>query len=678
MKIPHERGTEQQLMHTRHDEASEVSRYFAMLAESMPCPVVQFGGDGRVVIANARADLLVSRSAPDGTPRVLLADGGDFWQALCAEAAIGGSLLDGSAKVRLSDGAAALIWYAGFPAATQAGALTGAVVLVYDASDERLAGGRPSSALPVEPRTFARAARELAEAAGAGSVFIAEIEPDRPRLSRTLAAIIEGEERPDRDWDLGTSPAPIAPAKPIVVVRDGLAERFSDDPVATGHGYRAFAGALLLDEEGERIGVIGAYFAHPIEREPAVRGMLRLFAATVAPSIAALKAQRALCESEERYAAMFAHGHMPIVLIEPDSTQIVEANRAACVLYGLDERELTTMSFLQLAAESPEALHTDLRAVARGHRDYFIARQVVAGGEVRDVEVFAGPLSMGGRTLVYAVLHDITEKRRAEAEVARYRRELETVVQRRTADLLDATSALEQERERRSRLYRDMGHQVRTPLQTILGFSEALASGLAGELSAEQMRQVAMIGEAAKRLNELVDDILELTRLESGAVDLRLEPFDLRQLAESVAVSVQAEASTKGLSVRTEVPGEPVGVETDRTKVEQILAELLANALKYTETGGITVRVVGPTGGQVAVEVADTGVGISPESLPHVFEEFRHLREGEGGAHVGTGLGLALCKRLAQTIGGRIEVESTRGKGSTFRVWFPVRYEAGA
>lgn len=655
-----------------------MARYFAVLAESMPCPVVQFSGDGGVLIANARAELLVNRSSPDEMARVLLADGSDLWRALSTEAASGGPLLDGSAHVRLSDGTTALIWYAGFPAAVLAGELAGAVVLVYDASDERLIGGRPGSAgMGVAP-TFAELACGLAESAGAGAAFIAEIEPDRPRISHTLAAVIEGEERPDHEWDLTVSPAPSAAAKPIVVVPDGLEQRFADDPVARQHGYRAFAGILLFGAEGERIGVIGTYFAHPIEREAAVRGLLRLFAAATAPSVVALKAQRALCESEERYAAIFAHGHMPIVLIEPASTQVVDANPAACALYGLDERELTTMSFLQLAAEWPEALHKDLRAAEKGVRDHFITRQVIAGGEVMDIEVFAGPITMGGRTLVYAVLHDITEKRRAEAEVARYRRELETALQRRTADLLEVASTLERERERRSRLYRDMGHQVRTPLQTILGFSEALATGMAGELDAEQLRQVLMIVEAAKRLSELMDDILELSRLESGAIDLRVEKFELRNLVESTVVSVQAEASDKGLSVRMEAPAGSVDVETDRTKVEQILAELLANALKYTETGGVTVRIFDPTDGQVAVEVADTGVGIPPESLPHVFEEFRHLREGAGDAHVGTGLGLALCKRLAEALGGRIEVESVVGEGTTFRLWFPARHGAGS
>jgi signal transduction histidine kinase len=250
------------------------------------------------------------------------------------------------------------------------------------------------------------------------------------------------------------------------------------------------------------------------------------------------------------------------------------------------------------------------------------------------------------------------------------------VVQRRTADLLDATSALEKERERRSRLYRDMGHEVRTPLQTILGFSEALATGLAGDLKAEQMRQISMIREAAKRLSALMDDILELARLESGAVDVRIEPFDLRHLAESVVVGVQAEASEKGLSLHIESPDQPVDVETDRTKVEQVLAELLSNAIKYTEAGGVTVRVVGLTDGRVGLEVSDTGIGIPSESLPYVFQEFRHLRDSAAGAHLGTGLGLALCKRLAEAIDGGIEVESTVGAGSTFRVWFPAHCQA--
>lgn len=659
-------------MHPRDHNASDVARYFAVLAETMPCPVVQFGPGGRVLIANARAEVLLTREASGETPRVVLADGGDLWRVIEAEAGTDKPLLDGSARVRLSDGSVALIWYAGFPAAEGRGVLAGAVVMVYDASDERLTWGlRPQTPAPA-PSAFATMARSLAEVLDAGSVFVAEVEPDRPRTGRTLAAIVEGEDLPDYEWDLAASPAPSATAKPVVVVGDDLPERFGQDPVVAEHEYRAFAGALVLDSAGERIGVIGAYLSHPVEREPAMRGVVRLFAIGLAPAIEALRAQRALCESEERYAAMFAHGHMPMLLIEPESTQIVEANPAACALYGVDERELTAMSVLQLAAESPEALRAELRAVARGIRDYFVTKQVVAGGEVKDAEVFAGPLAMGGRTLVYAVLHDITEKRKAEAELSRYRHELEMALQRRTADLLDTTSALEAERERRARLYRDMGLEVRTPLQTIIGFSETLLAGLAGDLSAEQLRQVSMIEESAQQLSALIDDILEFSRLESGAAELRVEPFDLRHLAQSAVVSVQAQASEKGLEVRCETPDAPVVVETDRTKVEQVLAELLSNALKYTEAGSVTVRVLSSAEGQAVLEVADTGVGIPEESLPHVFEEFRHLREGRASEHVGTGLGLALCKRLAEAIGGSIEVRSTVGAGTTFKVAFPV------
>lgn len=655
-------------------EPSEVARYFAVLAETMPCPVIQFGPSGRVLIANSLAQPLLTEPGPGDGRRVLLSDGREFWDAIAAEALSGAPLLSGSARVLVSGGDPATIWYAGFPAATHQGELMGAVVLVYDATSEQLMSSvRPEHA-DRRPDELGWIVEGVAQATRADAVLLAELEPDQPRTGRTLAAFVDGAARPDLVWDLASSPAPSAPGKPLVVVADGLHDRFADDDLARSRGYRAFAGALVLSRTGERIGALGAYFLEPISHAASARGVLRLFASLAARPLESMRAARALVESEQRAAALFAHGHLPILLIDPASTQVVEANPAASRLYGIPQDELVTMSVLQLAAGSPESLRAEVRSAARGFRDRFVTKQITARGDVRELEVFAGPLEMGGRTLVYAVLHDVTEKRRAEAEAARYRKELELLVQRRTADLLDATSTIEAERERRARVFRDMGLELKTPLQTILGFSETLATGLAGELNAEQMRQVLMIGEAAKKLGALVEDVLEFSRLETGAVEeMRVEPFDLRHLAEQVVVSARAEAADKGLTIAAEVPGEPIAVETDRTRLEQILVELVSNALKYTRQGGVTVRVLKPSDGTATIEVADTGVGIPPEELPHVFEEFRHLRTEASGLHEGTGLGLALCKRLAEVLGGRIEVASEVGVGTTFTIVFPMQ-----
>ncbi|MCX8006605.1 MAG: PAS domain-containing sensor histidine kinase [Coriobacteriia bacterium] len=662
--------------HAGHDR-SDVSRYFAVLAEAMPCPVVQLEAGGRVSIANTLGRRLLARPGRESEPRLLLADGRDFWEIIEDAVARGEPLLEGSARIRTQDAQTAAIWYTGFPARGVQGSASTAVLVVYDASDEKLVALETRTTEDVGIAVFDRVATDLAAALPADAVVVAELGPDRSRSARLLAAFVDGAIRRDVEWDLGPSPAPSAPSRPIVVVKDDLATRYGDDAFAVERGFRSFAGALVVGADGERLGVLGAYFARPIEDPAPVRGILRLFAAGVAPALLSLRAERALRESEKRATALFAHGHMPILLIEPSSTQIVEANPAASALYGMSADELVTMSMLQFAPESPESLRAEIRSAAAGLRDYFVCKQLLRGREVRELEVFAGPLAMGGRTLVYAVLHDVTEKRRSEAELARYRHELEALVQRRTSDLLDAASTIEVERERRAQLYRDMGLELRTPLQTILGFSEALAKGLAGRLNPEQAKQVQMIGDSAKKLAALVEDILELSRLEAGgASDLRIEPFDLRHLAESVAISAQAEAEEKGLRVSSEVPDEPIDVETDRTKLEQILAELVSNALKYTPSGAVVVRAVPGAGAEAIVEVSDTGIGIPADELPHIFDEFRHLRT-EGTAHAGTGLGLALCKRLAEAIGGRIEVESEAGRGSTFRVRFPGRHEAG-
>jgi len=217
-----------------------------------------------------------------------------------------------------------------------------------------------------------------------------------------------------------------------------------------------------------------------------------------------------------------------------------------------------------------------------------------------------------------------------------------------------------------------MSHELRTPLNSVIGFAHILRQEMPGPLNAEQARQVAMIERAGQHLLALVNDILDLSRIESGAVHVHLAPLDIAALAAEVAEAGTPMADERGLSVLVEAESVPM-VTTDAHLVEQILWNLIGNAIKYTDGGQVAVKVNSPNG-HVTVSVTDTGPGMTPAELERAFERFGRLR-GPGGAG-GTGLGLSIARSLAEHLGGELVVSSTPGIGSTFAFRLPLEAPA--
>jgi signal transduction histidine kinase len=237
-----------------------------------------------------------------------------------------------------------------------------------------------------------------------------------------------------------------------------------------------------------------------------------------------------------------------------------------------------------------------------------------------------------------------------------------------TSDELATTNLLLSEAiEAKSQFLRAMSHELRTPLNSVIGFSDLLQRGTAGDVNDEQSKQLEMINRSGRRLLAIVNDILDLSRIEANAAQLTTETFDLGVLAHDIAASVGPAAGAKSLSVTVDTPEDGVTVESDPTKVGQILLNLLGNAVKFTESGTVTVIVGRPHPGMVAVQVRDTGPGIPEELRERIFTEFVQYDE-----HIeGTGLGLAICRGLAGLLGGTITMESVLGEGTTFTLTLP-------
>jgi len=239
-------------------------------------------------------------------------------------------------------------------------------------------------------------------------------------------------------------------------------------------------------------------------------------------------------------------------------------------------------------------------------------------------------------------------------------------------EIADKSRQLEAASRHKSEFLANMSHELRTPLNAIIGFSEVLAQGMFGDVNEKQSEYLHDILDSGRHLLSLINDILDLSKIEAGRMELEVSEFDLPQAIQNALTLVRERALRCGIALHHVIDNRVAGIRADERKVKQVLLNLLSNAIKFTpEGGGIEVRAV-PVGGMVEVSVTDTGVGIAPEDQAAVFEEFRQVGTADKKAE-GTGLGLALSRKFIELHGGRISVRSQLGTGSTFTFTLPGR-----
>jgi signal transduction histidine kinase len=266
----------------------------------------------------------------------------------------------------------------------------------------------------------------------------------------------------------------------------------------------------------------------------------------------------------------------------------------------------------------------------------------------------------------------------ANAALSDSERSLERKVHERTAQLEASQVALARARDEallanqhKSAFLANMSHELRTPLNAIIGFSEALLARLFGELNPKQTEYLEDVHSSGQHLLSLINDILDLSKIEAGRLELAAAKVDLPTAIENALVLIHERAARKGIELTSRLDPALGEINADERKLKQVLINLLANAVKFTDTGGrVTVRAA-PTASGVRVEVEDTGIGIAAEHLELIFEEFRQVTDPSARKQEGTGLGLALVKRLVTLHGGETWVRSELGRGSTFGFSIP-------
>jgi signal transduction histidine kinase len=279
------------------------------------------------------------------------------------------------------------------------------------------------------------------------------------------------------------------------------------------------------------------------------------------------------------------------------------------------------------------------------------------------------------------LLRTLDELRSKQEELVQLNQELEDTnrgVVALYAELDERAGHLRHADEMKSRFLSNMSHEFRVPINTILSLSHLLLDRVDGELTAEQETQVSFIHKAAKDLSELVNDLLDIAKIEAGRISIRPSEFDVPTLFGTLRGMLRPLLLNEAVDLVFDVPTDLPPLYTDESKVSQILRNFISNALKFTERGDIRVSArPTPEGDGIIFAVADTGIGIALEDQEKIFEEFTQLDNPLQKRVKGTGLGLPLCKKLATLLGGRLMVESQVGVGSTFSVVLPRHYQQG-
>ena len=390
------------------------------------------------------------------------------------------------------------------------------------------------------------------------------------------------------------------------------------------------------------------------------RGEPRGFVLEIQDNTPTRTAQQALGEREARIRVAFDGSPIGKAIVGIDG-RFLEVNQALCGMLGIAATDLLQLTILDVGHPDDTASMTAIwNQLLAGEADSFQGErrcQHREGGELW-VAMFTSLLRdpIGAPRYFVTEMVDITSRKEAEER------------------LRVATSIAEEASRAKSEFVTMISHEIRTPLNAILGMAELLDDT---ELSADQRQYVDIFTRAGSGLLSIIDDVLDLSKIEAGRLNFELREFDPREVAGGYVDALELRARAKGLALTVDVaPDLPTVVLGDANRIRQILLNLLGNAIKFTENGevGLTIgwNATGLASGELVCAVRDTGIGVDGESLQKIFEPFVQADSSTARVYGGTGLGLAICKQLALLMGGRLAAESAPGVGSTFSLAVPL------
>jgi len=373
------------------------------------------------------------------------------------------------------------------------------------------------------------------------------------------------------------------------------------------------------------------------------------------------------------------------ILVTDDRSNIILMNKEAEQLFESDDSERWERAVLVQANDTKFTTFisdfTISPALARREQ---MKLQIPDSGVELPVEVVSGKiLNRRGEPLaIVSVLHDLTEQvenERLYEELKTFSSQLEDRIQAATADLAEQNTRLQwqsRELEKANRLKSEflasMSHELRTPINALIGYASLMLDRIYGDLTPRQEEGLKRIQGAAQHLLALINDILDLAKIEAGRMPLHLDDVTLGDIMTEISQQIEPMIKKKALTLNIEMPSSSLVLHTDRTKVKQILLNLLSNSVKFTHHGGIWVTISRDEE-DLRFDVRDTGIGIRPTDIDSIWEDFRQVDQSRTREFGGTGLGLSITRKLVDALGGHVFAESTFGKGSTFTVVLPIK-----
>jgi PAS domain S-box-containing protein len=376
------------------------------------------------------------------------------------------------------------------------------------------------------------------------------------------------------------------------------------------------------------------------------------------------------------------------ILVTDDQSNIIMMNDEAERLFQVREGGRRNYGAIQAIRGNDTKFTSFISEFTLGTAISRRSRMALAdpqSGRELPVEVVSGKIinEHGEPSVIVSVVHDLTkqvENERLYEELKKFSAQLEERIRAATSDLEAQNLKLQwqsQELARANRLKSEflasMSHELRTPLNAVLGHTSLLLDRLFGEITAQQTDSLERVRAAGQHLQALIDDILDLAKIEAGKMPLHLEDIALREVVIEVAQQLEPMVRKKGLDVTYRVGEDGMRVYTDRTKLKQILLNLLSNAVKFTHVGWVRLDAT-RSDDFVRIAVSDSGIGIKSEHLDAIWEDFRQIDQSRTREFGGTGLGLSITRKLLERLGGSVQVESRYGEGTTFTVWLPVRF----
>ncbi|ACS79022.1 multi-sensor hybrid histidine kinase [Maridesulfovibrio salexigens DSM 2638] len=388
---------------------------------------------------------------------------------------------------------------------------------------------------------------------------------------------------------------------------------------------------------------------------------IQLFSACshqIALAIERKKYDLAIRESEEQYRALFENNHSVMLIINPQTGKILDANTAATEFYGYSHTELQAKNIFDINVLSRAEVISNMSEAHKADRTNFIFQHRCKNGDIKDVEVFSGPFNHNGKTLLISIIHDITKRLKNEKELSA------------------AKESAIRANKTKDEFLANISHEIRTPLNGVMGMLQVMNSA---KLNQEHRNCISVALQSSRNLLRVLDDILDLSKVEMGTLDLFEDKFSLNKLLEESINLFKPQAEKKEVDLSYSIfPETESYYFGDEGRIRQILFNLIGNSIKFTDHGEIRVEArAGPGTCQdknnLHFTVSDTGIGIPEDYQERIFDSFTQVDGSLSRRYKGAGLGLAIVKRLIELMEGSIKIESSLHHGTTISFTISLR-----